>query len=122
MAELDNGELERLKHLEESLWKDSTRFDRDYMMKILSPDFVEFGCSGRKYTREETLSVLRRAINAKLPLKDLRVHAIRTGVVLVTYISEVDSGEPQTTNRSSIWIKEDEEWQIVFHQGTPLKT
>ncbi len=122
MAEFDNGDLERFKSLEESLWIDSTRFDSDYMMKILSPDFVEFGRSGRKYTREETLSAPRRAINAKLPLKDLRVQAIRTDVVLITYVSEVISGEPQKANRSSIWTKENGEWRILFHQGTPLKT
>jgi hypothetical protein len=36
---------EQLKKLEESLWKEATRFNRAYMDSILSEDFIEFGRS-----------------------------------------------------------------------------
>ena len=42
MAELAVGDYERLRLLEDSLWRAETRFDRDYMERILDPDFSEF--------------------------------------------------------------------------------
>ena len=43
---------EALQHLEESLWMAHKRYDQAYMEQILSPEFVEFGRSGRVYGRE----------------------------------------------------------------------
>jgi hypothetical protein len=44
---------DQLRPLEESLWRAQTRFNREYMDNIFSPDFFEFGRSGRVYyTRE----------------------------------------------------------------------
>ena len=109
-----------LQLLEESLWKTKTRFDQDYMNRILSPDFFEFGRSGRIYKREETLAVPSQNINAELPLKDFTIHPISKDVVLITYISKVIYDAIETANRSSIWIKTPKGWQLKFHQGTPL--
>ena len=90
------------------------------MNRILSPDFFEFGRSGRIYKREETLAVPSQNINAELPLKDFKIHPISKDVVLITYISKVIYDEIETANRSSIWIKTPKGWQLKFHQGTPL--
>jgi hypothetical protein len=92
------------------------------MEKVLAPDFFEFGRSGRVYKREDTLFGIRpQVINAKLPLKDFKVAVIAEGVVLATYISEVTYNEVEVSNRSSLWIKTSNGWQIRFHQGTPVK-
>ncbi len=108
-----------LKDLEESLWRTETRFDRSYMEKVLAPDFFEFGRSGNRYSREDILSQPMEEINAKLPLKDFKIHEIASDVVLVTYISEVTYDSLEVSNRSSLWIKTPAGWQIKFHQGTP---
>lgn len=63
------------------------------MEKILAPDFFEFGRSGRTYTREQILCTPSEEINAKIPLKDFKIHAITDDVFLVTYISEVQYEE-----------------------------
>lgn len=118
--EISNIDFEKLKELEESLWRPETRFDNDYMDKVLAPDFFEFGRSGRTYKREETLSGSRpQTINIKFPLKNFSITLIDTNVALVTYISEVMYEKMEVANRSSIWLKTTNGWQIKFHQGTP---
>jgi hypothetical protein len=109
-----------LEKLEESLWRAATRFDRNYMDRVLAPDFFEFGRSGQRYTREQCLDVGdKREINAKLPLEAFALHLIDETTALVTYISEVAYETAQRANRSSIWSLTPDGWKLRFHQGTP---
>lgn len=119
--QVNNEDFEKLKQLEESLWTAETRFDKKYMNSILSPSFFEFGRSGKIYKRDETLSAPFSKINARLPLKDFKVHVIANDVSLVTYISEVHCEELEVGNRSSLWLKTPTGWQLQFHQGTITK-
>lgn len=113
-------DYETLRRLEESLWITDTRFDLEYMDKILSSDFFEFGRSGKIYTRAEVLAALPQDINATLPLKNFAIHHIDKNVVLITYVSQVNNGEILIGNRSSLWSKTAKGWQLRFHQGTPV--
>jgi hypothetical protein len=118
-----NGAIARLlETLEESLWRAETRFDDNYMNEILAPDFCEFGRSGRIYRREDTLGVNVEEIRATLPLKDFKIRCIDENTVLVTYVSEVEYGELEIGNRSSLWTLMDGTWRLRFHQGTPVRT
>ena len=118
--QMNNEDVEKIKKLEESLWLSKTRFDPKYMNRILSPDFFEFGRSGRIYKREDTLSAPPQEINVRLPLKNFKVHPISNDVVLVTYTSEVTYEKIEIGNRSSLWRKMPTGWQLQFHQGTPV--
>ncbi|HUI31881.1 MAG TPA: DUF4440 domain-containing protein [Candidatus Acidoferrales bacterium] len=120
--QISREDFEAVKELEESMWRSETRFDRDYMERVLSPDFFEFGRSGRVYKREDTLAAPAQKINAKLPLKDFRIHPITEDVVLVTYITEVIGNKLEMGNRSSIWIRTPKGWRLRFHQGTPVNS
>lgn len=113
-------DFEKLRELEESLWIAEKRFDREYMERVLSPSFFEFGRSGRIYTREDTISASAQEISIKLPLKDFKVHPVSDGVVLVTYVSEVFYDILLVSNRSSLWVKTPGGWNLRFHQGTPV--
>ena len=112
--------LELLK-LEESLWIPETRFDQQYMNNLLTPDFFEFGRSGKIYSREQILSPEMQPINATLPLKNFNVKLITPEVAQVTYVSEVMYDILEIGNRSSIWLKTPTGWKLRFHQGTPTK-
>ena len=117
---MDIKELfEKLFELEKTLWDAKTRFDLNYMEKILAPEFFEFGRSGRIYRREDALSV-KTEENIKAILKNFEVHPLNEDIILVTYISEVHYDELEVSNRSSIWHKTEKGWQIYFHQGTPV--
>ena len=119
--DLKKDDIEKLRELEESLWKRETRFDEKYMRSILAEDFFEFGRSGKIYTIDISLSAPDQEINAVLPLKEFNVHEIDEKVVLITYISEVQYEELEVGNRSSIWKKTDSGWKLKFHQGTPTR-
>lgn len=121
MTHLSESDLDKLKTLEEELWKGETRFDEKYMRKVMSEDFFEFGRSGRRYTLEDTLSIDSQEIEARLPLPDLQIRQIAPEVAQVTYNSAVSySGKVEHARRSSIWTKtEGGDWKLRFHQGTP---
>ena len=116
---LDNSDIQKLHELEESIWKSETRFNEEYMRTIMAKDFFEFGRSGKIYSIDECLSASYQEIGAKLPLKDFAIHEIDEKVVLITYISEVQYGEIEIGNRSSLWLKNEDGWKLKFHQGTP---
>ncbi len=116
----ESSRFEELQQLEESLWKRETRFDQEYIQNILSDDFFEFGRSGKRYTRAETLSQASQEIHAQFPLKEFQVHEISSTVFLVTYISEVQYENLEIGNRSSLWEKTPEGWKLRFHQGTAV--
>ena len=108
--------------LEETLWLAETRFDPVLMDQTFSPDFVEFGRSGRRYERAEMLfdPDTQVEINVLLPLPDYSVELIAADVALATYKSEVRYGdEIEVGRRASLWVKDGARWQLRFHQGTP---
>lgn len=109
-----------LTHLEEGLWLHS-RFDRDWMERVLHPDFTGVGRSARRYTREEALNLEPYELSVELPLDQYRMNLIDEDVALVRYISKVISdGAVQTAERTSVWINTNEGWRLCFHQGTQL--
>jgi hypothetical protein len=118
--DLEPRERDLITGLEASLWRAETRFDRAHMERVLHEDFVEFGRSGRVYDRAAILGMPPERIDADIPLPDLRVASVGEGVALVTYTSRVSSdGTILVGNRSSLWLRTLEGWQLRFHQGTP---
>jgi hypothetical protein len=110
---------DQLVELEHALWRAQTRFDPEFMERVLAEDFAEFGRSGRVYARQDTLAVTGETITAQL--RDIRVDLIAEDVALVTYVSEVEHGQQlDLANRSSTWVHRDGRWQLRFHHGTPF--
>ncbi len=117
-----NGDLARLRALEESLWDDESRFDRVHLDAVLHPDFLEFGQSGRTWDRAATLAVEPEPIGAT-PLQEFDVDLVSTDVALVTYqVTDQfgPGGSERHTRRSSLWLRTPEGWRLRFHQGTPI--
>lgn len=115
-------DINKLQKLEESLWKEKTRFDIQYMENILDPTFFEFGRSGRIYQREDTLYGIRpQTINATIPLESFQIHKITDEIYQTTYISEVVYERIERANRSSLWKYTNSGWKLLFHQGTPCE-
>lgn len=115
---LSQVDVSELMALEKSLWRAETRFDPAYLELVLAADFVEFGRSGRVYTRDGVLAASRQNLDATL--RDLAVHQVADDVALLTYVSEVRYDEVEGANRSSLWFRDSGRWLLRFHQGTPL--
>lgn len=119
--ELLSADHEVLQTLEESLWREESRFDRAYLETVIADDFFEFGRSGRVYAREEIISMPNGPINAVLPLADFRIRLLDENVAQVTYNGAVigANGIVFKSRRSSIWSRTPDGWRMRFHQGTP---
>jgi len=117
-----NQLLEELRTLETELHKDETRRNRKRMETLLHPDFVEFGRSGRRYSRADVLEEFGAGnVLPAIHSRHFDLVVLAEGVALLTYFSaHMDaSGNPNRhTLRSSVWVRTAVGWQIRFHQGT----
>jgi hypothetical protein len=110
-----------LRTLEERLLDPQFRRDRPAVASLLAPDFVEFGSSGRIYTRDQILDHLEIESPHRIELTDFAAQVLAPDVILVTWRSIRPDGPPHpraSALRSSIWTRRDGCWQLVFHQGT----
>ena len=117
---LSADDIDRLRLLEEQLWRPDTRFSRAFMERVLGEAFFEFGASGKRWTRGETIDAAPCAINVALPLPDFSARALTASVALVTYrsVEHQPDGSRRRAWRSSIWVRTDDDWKLEFHQGT----
>jgi len=110
--------------LEISLLCPEVRASKDAVSKLLAEGFVEFGSSGRIYDRDQVIDGLVQESSAP-PVDrtayDFSVRRLSEVAVLVTYrvSRRMPNGEEFQTLRSSIWQLTGDQWQMVFHQGTP---
>ena len=115
----DQAELQRL---EESMWRQSHRFDLGFQEAHFSSDFFEFGRSGRVYDRAQVIRTDSQPIAARLPLANLRFRVLDVHTVQLTYDSAAEfDGVMEYARRSSIWYRSPGGWVMRFHQGTPYE-
>jgi hypothetical protein len=115
--------LSTLRALECELHEPKARRDAERLGQLLHLDFHEFGRSGRSYTRAEILERLQAETQAtKVHAQDFRLLNLADSAYLLTYRSAhvaVSGLLERHTNRASVWRRESDGWQMVFHQGTP---
>jgi hypothetical protein len=121
---MDTSELfDHLHKLEVSLHSTKVRSDRNELGKILHNDFVEFGRSGKIYSRTQVLEEFQEPNREfQIITRDYTYKLLAENIVLITYESAhiVSNGsETRRSLRSSIWQKSEQGWQLIFHQGTP---
>lgn len=109
-----------LEHLEEGLWS-QRRWDREWLDRMLHPDFTEVGRSGQAYMRDQVLEAEPSHFEIELPLEGYRLRLIDEDVALVRYVSRaVYDRTSLPAERSSVWVNTNDGWRLHFHQGTPL--
>ena len=113
---------DHLHSLEERLLQPDVRHSAAELTQLLAPEFREFGCSGRTYTRAEVISDLASETTLHdRTLSDFTLLASTPDFALVTYRStrrDANGAVKAITLRSSTWIHRDDRWQLLFHQGT----
>ena len=82
------------------------------LVRLIADDFVEFGRSGRVWTRNSIRGMLEGPLAAPMPIDRFGVARLADDVALVTYRGAM-------ANRSSVWVRRGGRWQLRFHQGTP---
>ena len=102
--------------LELQLMDPAFRKNREKVSALLTEDFREIGSSGRLWSREAILHLLATEDYPSAPaVEDFAAQPLTPQIVLVTYRT---IRPDQQSQRSSIWIQEQGQWRILFHQGT----
>jgi hypothetical protein len=110
-----------LRRSEEALLDPEVRRDRIRVGELLADDFVEFGSSGRIWTRDEILDLLGGETPEPIHMADFECDLLAEDVALITYrASRTDgrTGIQFSSLQSSIWTKKGAGWRLRFHQGT----
>ncbi len=109
--------------LELSLLKPETRSSFDLLNGLIADDFIEFGSSGSVYNKKEILDRLpTSADKVEYTISDFNVRILSDSMVQTTFKTDriINGTEKLTSLRSSIWRKTNDNWQMFFHQGTPV--
>lgn len=108
--------------LEKKLHNPRVRCSISDLENLLSTDFLEFGSSGKIYTRQEVITALVNESALKIEADNFEARELTANVVLVTYKTKLitTDGKLVEALRSSIWKLFGEQWKMVFHQGTKL--
>jgi hypothetical protein len=115
--------LRKLCALERELHVTGTRTDRSRLDELLHRDFWEIGRSGVIHTRSQILESLPAdEKTGVVHAQEFGARMLAANVVLLTYKTadvSADGSAGGHALRSSIWMLESSEWQMLFHQGTP---
>jgi ribonuclease HI len=97
----------------------AVRADLGRVRRLLHPDLVEFGASGRVWDAASLADAVAAGSEplAQGVVADLVPVSLSIGAVLLTYRIV---GPVRPSLRSSVWLRSSEgEWLLRFHQGTP---
>jgi hypothetical protein len=112
----------QLRKLEESLLDPAVRRSREQLRALLDADFLEFGSSGRTWTRNTIIELLQLEQKFLPPeIEDFRCVLLSDDVAMLTYRTgrtDPDTGERVASLRSSVWTRKSGDWRMRFHQGT----
>ncbi len=103
--------------LEKSLLEAETRSDLDKLQNLLHDEFIEFSSSGKVYNKQDILESLPQEQSRLLEIESINTKKLSDSCVLLTY--KLFSDGKLHSTRSSIWINNLCQWQLIFHQGTP---
>ncbi len=104
--------------LERQLLEPEVRRQRDRVKALLHPDFQEFGASGVVWTAQtiaEHLASHEDRVGDPVVVEELNATALGPDSILLTY--RATSGRHHSL-RSSVWVRHDDAWRMLFHQGT----
>lgn len=120
-----NAELEDLiSGLEAELLQPGNRGSTDKLNELIAEEFIEVGESGARYTKKEVLELLPKQARARYAISDFQANEIAPDLVLATFTTAKtvkETGSTTHSRRSSLWRRREGRWQVVFHQGTPLR-
>ena len=117
----ENSIKQQLFKLENLLLQPSVRKSTIELSKILSDEFIEFGSSGKIFSKQQIIDALQQESPIKMTIHNFEIKELAPNIMLATYqISVNDTSDKQivTSLRSSIWKQFDKRWQMIFHQGT----
>ncbi|MFZ2188981.1 MAG: DUF4440 domain-containing protein [Candidatus Moraniibacteriota bacterium] len=124
---MDHQLAKQIEDLEVELLQPEVRRSAKRISELLADDFVEFGMFGKRYSKQDFVTLLPNSEDEKFErytATDFEAREIAIDTVLLTYKASIEflkTNETIWTLRCSIWQKCHENWQMIFHQGTVVK-
>jgi hypothetical protein len=117
---MDDVMFSELRRLELLLMDPAVRRDRERVSSLLAADFVEFGSSGRVWTRDSIIELMGCETYEAPTAEGFACRMLDERVALVTYktVRMTAKRERVFTLRSSLWTIDSGNWKLRFHQGT----
>lgn len=109
--------------LETDLLKPEVRTSVEKLNKLISDDFIEYGSSGLVYDKKIILERLPQDNSPTYSLSNFEMVVLSEDIVqtrLKTNRVNLDGTEISSL-RTSLWRNTNNNWQMFFHQGTPIK-
>ena len=103
---------------EETLLHPAVRSNPRELNRLLDPEFVEVGQSGRRWTRDGIVAALRDepGTDSSPLVEERESRLVGPDTVLLTYLLRFEN---RVSRRSSLW-RCDPAPRCLFHQGTPV--
>lgn len=104
--------------MERELLRPEVRSQPDRVKALLHPDFREFGASGAVWTAAtiaEHLAAHQERTGEPVELEEPTATDLGPDSILLTY--RAAAGRHHSL-RSSVWVRHDDSWRMLFHQGT----
>ena len=106
---------EHLHALEERLLHPDRETNRNELTSLLAPEFKEFCTSGRIFNIGQLANALLTTTPRAATMSHFYVTPLGENSALATYHITTSNS---TSHHSSIWVKRNDHWQMLFHQGT----
>jgi hypothetical protein len=110
--------LHTLRQLESELYSPSVR-QSERVAELLADEFVEYGSSGRTYTKAQVIAALKSETPAEITASNFSLQLLAPSVALLRYTSCRHAAVAAYSLRSSLWQLQGGHWRMLFHQGTP---
>lgn len=108
-------DFKTIESLELELTSLETRRSSNRLSEILSDDFEEIGKSGRVFNKIAIISLLMNEEHQEIKFSKFKFTKLSDASILVKYKSYCNG---KNALRSSIWVKNNGNWQMFYHQGT----
>jgi hypothetical protein len=115
----DADMVDEVVELELRLLEPEVRADRAMVERLLHPEFREFGTAGRVWDRASMVAALAEDPGPRAEASEVDARLVAPDVVLVTYIA---GSAGLRSLRSSLWVRDEDGWRVLFHQGTRCLT
>ena len=116
----DSDVLEELKRREPIFHCEEFGRTRADFEEMMDKDFWEVGASGNIYSREDCLNILADRYSTDYDenwtTSNFQCRKIAVNVYLLTY--DLVQEHTRISRRSTIWKYINDEWKILYHQGT----
>ena len=113
---LSNADIfQRLKQQELELSDPTIRKNAGRLAELIADDFEEVGKSGRRFSKQDIIRDLQQEQAIEFSAHSFAFVSLGDDCVLVKYQTTMNN---QTANRCSIWVKRNDRWVVLYHQGT----